>query len=145
MKYMNWGTGIFAFYSLFVVALLFQVWKSTQYDNSLVSKDYYAKDLTYQEHYEKLQNAKQLPRDVQVVNDEQGLHIIYPEGFQQISGEILFFSPIDSDKDFTVAVAPGPEGKQEVVLGAIRRGKWKVKIDWKGDGRAFFTEQSIVL
>ena len=51
----NWGTGIFIFYSLFVGALVFQLVKSFQYDNSLVVENYYEKDLNYQEQYNKIQ------------------------------------------------------------------------------------------
>jgi hypothetical protein len=44
MKF-NWGTGIAIFYIIFVVSLVFQVFKSRQYDHSLVVDNYYEEDI----------------------------------------------------------------------------------------------------
>ena len=52
---LHWGHGIAIFYSLFVAVLVFQVIRSTAYDNSLVSEAYYKDDINYQQHYDKLQ------------------------------------------------------------------------------------------
>ena len=46
---LNFGHGIFAFYVVFVAALGFQVYRSTQIDHSLVADDYYAEDLEFQQ------------------------------------------------------------------------------------------------
>ena len=68
----NWGTGIAIFFSVFVLSLVYQVYRSTQYDHSLVSDQYYADDLRYQEHYDKLANAQSLEKDLQIRQPKPG-------------------------------------------------------------------------
>ncbi|MEO0337686.1 MAG: FixH family protein [Bacteroidota bacterium] len=143
----NWGWGITIFYIIFVISLLFQLYKSTTYDNSLVEKDYYAKDLAYQEHYEKLVNAQSLSKDVQIMNlpQKEGVNIYFPEHLSGLEGEILFFSPQFSHLDFKVPVQVDVNNQQFIDASALQKGKWKVKVDWQAEGKAFFKEEIVVL
>ena len=59
MKF-NWGTGITIFFLSFVVFMLFMAYKCFQTDFDLVTEDYYAKELVYQETIKKLNNEKNL-------------------------------------------------------------------------------------
>jgi hypothetical protein len=146
MKF-NWGTGIALFYSVFVVALVFQVIKSTQYDHSLVSEKYYAKDLAYQEHYDKLVNSQQLEKDLQVIQNESktAVTLEFPEQLSKINGEIHFFCPSDSRQDFRLPVRPNANNQQVVSTQDLKPGLWRVKVDWKAEGKAYFKEEVIVL
>ncbi len=143
----NWGWGIAIFYVIFVISLLFQLYKSTTYDHSLVEKDYYAKDLAYQEHYEKLVNAQSLPKDVQIMNipQKEGVNIYFPAHLSELEGEILFFSPQFSHLDFKVAVKVDEHNQQFIDASQLQKGKWKVKVDWQAEGKAFFKEEIVVL
>lgn len=146
MKF-NWGTGIALFYSVFVLALVFQVFKSTQYDHSLVSDKYYAKDLAYQEHYEKLANSQQLEKDLEVIQNDSKtfVRLAFPEQLSRINGEIHFFCPSDSRQDFKVPVRPNADNQQIVSTQKLKTGLWRVKIDWKADGKSYFKEEVIVI
>ena len=52
----NWGTGLFIFFTFFVLTLAFVLYKSRQIDNALVFDDYYAEDIKYQQHFDKMQH-----------------------------------------------------------------------------------------
>ncbi len=146
MKF-NWGTGIAIFFSVFVLSLVYQVYRSTQYDHSLVSDQYYADDLRYQEHYDKLVNAQQLKEDLKIEATKASatLELRFPGGFQQLGGEIYFFCPSDKSSDFRIPVAPMGDGVQRIPTEQLRKGLWKVKVDWTADGKPYYKEQDIRL
>lgn len=146
MKF-NWGTGIALFYGTFVVVLVFAVIQSTKQDNSLVSDDYYADDLKYQEHYDKLVNAQSLEQDLTVKNNaNQGqVELQFPSTLGQVTGEVYFFCPSDSQQDFRVPVETDTAFLQVVSTQNLKQGLWKVKVDWKAQEKVFFKEQVITL
>ncbi|MCB0570212.1 MAG: FixH family protein [Phaeodactylibacter sp.] len=146
MKF-NWGTGIAVFFTLFVLALAFQVYKSTQFDHSLVSDHYYADDLAYQQHYEKLANAQQLGQNLKIWNklQKEEVELAFPEEVGEVSGEVYFFCPSDRNSDFRLAVQAGPGHVQRISTHGLRRGLWRVKVDWQSEGKAYYTEDSITL
>lgn len=145
MKF-NWGTGIALFYGTFMVVLLYFVIKSTTQDNSLVSDDYYADDLRYQEHYDKLTNAAGLEKDLSIRANtgQQQVEFQFPAGLGNIQGEIYFFCPSDSKSDFKVPVSPDAQLFQTVPSGNLKKGMWKIKVDWQAGGKPFFKEEVIV-
>ena len=145
MKF-NWGTGIALFYGTFVAVLLYFVLKSTGQDNSLVSEDYYAEDLQYQEHYEKLHNAASLEQDL-VIRENDGLGQVefsFPEKLGKAEGEILFFCPSDSHADFRVTIQADERAFQAISSRNLKKGFWKIKVDWQAGGRQYFKETGIV-
>lgn len=146
MKF-NWGTGIAVFYSLFVIALIAQVIKSTQYDNSLVSDHYYADDLAYQEHYNKLVNSQNLSQDLLInQNDAKtAVELLFPKEVGAVRGQILFFCPSDSRQDFRVPVQANTDHRQVVSTQGLKTGLWKIKVDWNAGEKAFYKEKVVVL
>ncbi len=146
MKF-NWGTGIALFYGTFVLVLVFVVIRSTKQDHSLVSDQYYADDLKYQEHYDKLVNAQTLEQDLEVKNNPnlRQVELLFPSGLGQVSGEVHFFCPSNSKLDFKVPVKTDSAFLQVVSTENMKQGLWKVKVDWKAQNKAFFKEQIITL
>ncbi|MCO6487012.1 MAG: FixH family protein [Phaeodactylibacter sp.] len=146
MKF-NWGTGIAVFYSFFVLVLVFAVYRSTQYDNSLVSDHYYADDLAYQQHYNKLVNAQQLEEDLKIWNkiQKREVELHFPAEFKEVAGEIYFFCPSDKQSDFRLPVQAGDDHVQRIPTEGLRPGRWKVKVNWKAGGKEFYKEESITI
>ncbi|HMQ48675.1 MAG TPA: FixH family protein [Saprospiraceae bacterium] len=146
MKF-NWGTGIALFFTVFVVSLVYQVYKSTQYDNSLVSDEYYADDLKYQEHYNKLLNTQSL-RENLAFNYEapaQAISLVFPSDAIPENGEILFFCPSDSKSDFSTSIQVNESHEQVISTQGMKSGLWKIKVDWQANGKSYFKETSLVL
>ena len=145
MKF-NWGFGIALFYIVFVGALVYQVYKSTTYDHSLVEKNYYAKDVAYQEHYVKLVNARSLEQDLKInkLVQKKEVSFIFPQDLGKPSGEIHFFCPSKSKLDFKVEINTDKNLKQFIATSDLEKGLWRVKVDWQADGKAFYKEEAIV-
>lgn len=147
MMKINWGTGIAIFFSLFVLTLVFQVIKSTQYDNSLVSDQYYADDINYQKHYNKLVNSQQLKEELKIAKTDKGdyVELVFPEELSQVEGNIHFFCPSDSKGDFKLPISVSEKGKQVVPVEGLKKGLWRVKIDFEAGGKAYYKEEPIIL
>lgn len=143
----NWGWGIAIFFSIFVVSLVYFVIKSTTYDNSLVEKDYYAKDIAYQEHYDKLKNSSALKKDLSITElpQKEAVRLQFPTDLGKPSGTIHFFNPAKSELDFTLDIAADTNQSQLIPIADLKKGLWKVKVDWQADGKAFYKEEAVVL
>ncbi len=144
---LNWGTGIAIFYSLFAATMVGMVVYSKNFDHSLVVKNYYEEDLKYQSHIDKVNNANQLATDLQIVEDkaESTVRFEFPTGISQVAGQIVFYKPDDESKDFSVKIKPDETGKMLVPTADLTTGRWTVKVDWQGDGKAFYKEETLVL
>lgn len=141
----NWGTGIALFYITFVGVLVFAVVKSTTYDNSLVSEHYYADDLAYQQHYNKLVNSQSLKHDLQIIKLNEVVTFQFPAEVSKAQGEIEFFCPFDHSQDFQVSINPDAQQQQRVDITKFKNGRWKIKVEWHADGKDYYKEEAIIL
>lgn len=142
----NWGTGIFLFYTLFAIVLFTAVYRSTFRNNSLVTEKYYAADLKYQEHYNKLVNSQALSESVEIEKNSGGLiEMNFPKNFHNISGEILLFHPVNSDFDLKIPIALNDQNQQIIPTESLMKTRWRVKVDWQADGKPYYTEKQIRL
>ena len=141
----SWGTGIFLFYSFFAVSLFYQVFKSTQYDHSLVVEDYYAKDLAYQSTYEKLQNSLQLstPLEFTYFEDLQLIELAFPKDLPNISGTILFYRASDRKEDLTIPFDVGMDNCLNIFVRTLKPGMWKIEVAWTSRS-VHYLDRSIV-
>lgn len=144
MKF-HWGHGIAIFYTSFALIMIFMVIKSTNYDRSLVYDDYYAKDLAYQEQYDKIANSKNLSQPLKIKEDMANarVELIFPEDIEDISGEVHFYRPSGQAVDFKLKIANLKDSKMAVSVKGKLAGAWTVKVDWSGDGTAFYDEKNI--
>lgn len=144
---LNWGTSIAIFYITFMVVMVSMVIKSTTYDNSLVVDDYYAKDLAYQGHFEKLENAQNLSEPVVIAyhKEQARVKIQFPKAFKQVTGTILLFRPSDQSKDVVVPIILDENRMVQINTTPLFEGLWKVKIDWKANGKEFYMEDTVTI
>jgi hypothetical protein len=144
---LNWGSGIAIVYGLFVIVMVAMVFYSKSFDNSLVVDNYYEKDLQYQQHINKLQNNQTLPIDLKILEDKQNklVNFQFPQGFENLGGEIQFYRADDKSKDFSLKVNTDARGVQAISYQSMLPGRWTVKVDWEGDGKSFYKEEVIIL
>jgi hypothetical protein len=142
---LNWGTSIAIVYGLFTITMVGFVIKSKSMDHSLVTEDYYAKDLAYQQQYDKLTNSQALANDLTIGKVGEGVQFVFPKETQQPNGEILFYRADDKSKDFSIKIAPDAQGQQLVPTDKLTPGRWTVKVDWQAGGKPFYKEQVVIL
>jgi len=134
----NWGQGIFIFYTVFAISMITMVIKSTGYDHSLVEENYYAKDLEYQSTYEKMKNSLSLPEPVDISYDYEKdfISINFPNGLEP-KGTVHLYRPNNKKLDLNFPVKVNSDGIMLISTKDIVTGVWKVKLDWTASGKEY--------
>jgi nitrogen fixation protein FixH len=142
----NFGTGIAVVYSIFALSMLTAAIRSTHYDVGLVKKDYYADDLNYQQHFNKIQNEKGSVERLKMALDTEGSLILqFPKTQTPPNGTITFFRPSKVDIDQTFDLKTNADNTMIIPTKTMMRGAWKIQIDWIANGTAFYREENITL
>jgi hypothetical protein len=141
----NWGTGIVISMVLFMIFILYFVYKSLtpEYTHELVSEDYYKDELHYQKEIDKLNNAVKLESKISLKNSEKGITIQFPDSlnYQDVKGNISFQRYSNSVLDFSRDIDL-TSNKIVIPDSLLVSGKWIIKIDWNYKGEEFLFKDS---
>jgi hypothetical protein len=115
-----------------------------KYDHDLVTEDYYAEELAYQEDIDKLKNSNELTENVSFKKSDEGLLISFPKNidFTKISGKVFLYRPSNKHLDFDTAISLS---KPYLLIPDKRLvdGRWNIKIDWQYKGKSYLLKESI--
>ncbi len=137
---LSWGTGIWAFYGLFVLMILVMVSMSVIQKIDLVTDNYYEEEISYQSKIDKISNAKALSTPLKWEVTESGVMIVYPAGFKSVSGEIRFSCPSDNRKDFKLTIQPDATGRQFISTQKVISGRYQIQVDWNAAGIGYWND-----
>lgn len=143
---MSWGYKILIFYSAFVACILFLVVKSVNEKTDLVTTDYYAQELKYQQRIDAVTRSSRLSAPVIAAMKKDRLEVIFPTDFmnKKITGNILLYYPADKQMDITADFTTDSL-KVNLPVPAGRTGNYEVKIKYKADEQDYFFEKKIFL
>ena len=143
----NWGTGIVIALALMMSGMLVLVYIATSQDYSLVEKDYYQKEIAYQQQIDKINNAAGLKEKISCTQKVNGLEICFPHFFDTdtLQGTIHLYSPLSSKNDRTVPIRLDGNLSQLVSIDNLPKGKYKVKVDWTARQTPYYEELEIFL
>jgi len=147
MKNMNWGHKIALVYSLFAAFMIGMLVLSTTYDHELVTEDYYARELAYQEKIDAGQNLAQADFDVEVKMIDGKLKVLFdrlPQS-KSVTGNVIFYKPDNEKMDETHPIQLEPNSSEMEISSAGKRGRYKVQVSFVLDGKSFYKEQELVL
>ena len=143
-KNISWPLGIGIIYGLFVVFLLIYLVYANFNSVDLVTKDYYAKDLKYQQQIDRQDRTSGLESGMtwQYSERSQIVQLQFPSNIDpaQISGKIIFFRPSDAQLDNSVTINPNVDCNQEINVGKLTQGMWRLKIFWKVGNTDYYNE-----
>jgi hypothetical protein len=145
---MNWGLRIILLYTAFVGGMLFLVYKCTQQNIDLVSTDYYAQELKFQDKIDRLNNSER--QDVKLVivytSEQSNIQITFPENCttKNTTGEIVLFRPDNSKLDFKIPIVIA-DGVQNIPTENLSKGLWRVKSSWSTNDTPFYQEEKIII
>ena len=143
MKRFTWGHGIAIFLILFVSILIFVLLKSMQMDHSLVANNYYERDLTFQDRFEKVKRQKSNDNLVFSYNKKRELLTLrFKEEELSLSGIATFYRPSDSTLDFQI---PIDKNEINIEVGQIMRGRWIVQVEWSENNVSYYMEKDIYI
>lgn len=142
---MNWGTRITILYLGFVTLILVLAFTCFGQKVELESKDYYAKELKFQDQLDATTNANSLPERIEHTITERSVEIEFPKEIltPDLKGSIIFFRPSDSSKDRMIPIAPNADGKQLLNDKSFIKGVYKMQISFSSNGKNYYQEDII--
>lgn len=145
MKNLNWGWRIVILYGGFVVFMLVMVYKTTTVKDALVSKDYYARELKFQEEIDKQNRANQLKEVLSWNVTGSRIELKFPEEVlsRNVNAEVLFYNASDDKRDFSLHCTPDTNGICELSSEKFQPGVYQMKIDWSANGISYYNEGTI--
>lgn len=144
---MSWGTRIVIAFILFfiLVAVVFTIASSQRVD--LVTEDYYAKEIQYQDQIDRMTRANDLSEQLAINYSGSSLVFSFPKIFTpaQIKGNIHFYRPSDAreDKQFPINLLESHDLKMN--SGDFSKGLWKIKVDWSVNDIEYFNEKILMI
>jgi hypothetical protein len=143
----HWGTGIVVALSLFILLILGFVFKMYFVEFHLVEEDYYPKELNYQQHIKKEQNAKALSAKVQLKQIDKTIEVQFPQIFddKKIEGTILFYYITNEKYDKNFTIQTDTSNTFYFPITQFVKGRYKVKIEYRVDTTSYYQEESIIL
>jgi len=143
---LNWGAGIAILYSGFVAMILVLVGMSASQKIDLVTDNYYAEELRFQDKINKTERAKALDDPLTWEVNAKGISIHYPKSFSEknLGGKINLYCPSDDSKDLLFQVN-STNNTQFIPSSKIPDGRYYLQIDWKNGEETYWNEDLIVI
>ncbi len=143
---MNWGNKILVVYTIFILGIALLVYKSTTQKFDMVTTDYYAKELKYQDKLDAIKRVNALATSIQIELKDQQLKVNFPAAFanKNINGNVLLYCPSDENKDFKQNFS-NSNAAVNISLPAGIKGAYEIQISWQTDGRDYYFEKTIFL
>lgn len=143
---MNWGNKILIVYLVFVAGIVFMVVKSSMLKTDLVTTDYYAKELKYQDKIDEMGRVSALSAPVRHEIKEGVLVIEFPGDFsgKELTGEAVLYCPADKSKDITVPFAL-TDTVLKIALPSYYTGLYRLQLSWKDGNTTYYFENKIFI
>jgi len=142
-----WPNAIIGGYIVFVAFALGFVFIAYTERVDLVSVDYYAEEIAYQEHLERVHrtNVNKLGKFWDIRKEESKYLICYGpfRKSMPVMGRIHLYRPSDSNLDRLVPIGLLGNGCQTLPHIDQNEGMWRIKIMWEAGGESYYSERKI--
>jgi nitrogen fixation protein FixH len=143
---MNWGTGIVISFVLFIAMIFLFIFLGGREPSDLVSEDYYAQELKYEERIQAARNTAPYKDSIEVNRTESLVMISFPAaalaGLEE--GTVEFFRPSEADDDVLFKLEPSDEGIMLVPRSELKPGRYEIKINWTCKGVVYYWEKGFI-
>jgi nitrogen fixation protein FixH len=143
---MNWGHKIIVVYVVFVAGMLFLAYKASTQNIELVTEDYYAKELVYQQKIDESKRTAALSAPVEIELINHAVTINFPKDFaaKKITGDATLYCPSDEKKDIHLPFMV-TDSAVSIVVPDNYHGLNYVKVNWAVEGVNYYYEQKIII
>jgi hypothetical protein len=144
---LNWGYRVAILYIGFAGLIVYFVTRSMNEKIDLVTTDYYAQELKYQDKIESTNRNNNLEQPLTIDLNETGILLKFPKEFEgkKITGSILLFRPSDNSRDRTITVNPNNGLEQIIPASDLMKGLYRVKVEYQSEGISYYSEKQIVV
>ncbi len=142
---MNWGKWIVVSFVLFAMFIGTLVTVCVRQDINLVSKNYYADELAYQQQIERINNTSRLEEKPDISISNGVIEIKFNQFNAMDKGEIKLFRPSDVRLDKQFALQVSEQTQQQFDVSTLPGGMYRVKMLWSMNGKEYYIEDMITL
>lgn len=145
MKF-NWGYKILLVYLVFVAGILYLVLQSSRQTVDLVTPDYYAQELKYQEKIDQRKRAEALSGPIRYQLAGQQLQVSFPRecSGKSIGGELLLYYPANSSKDVHAPINTS-NNTMTINLPKDSHGMHILQVSWTMEGVSYYFEENLFI
>ncbi|NTS41678.1 FixH family protein [Flavisolibacter sp. BT320] len=140
----SWGYKIFIGYSLFVIGMLFLVFKASNQSYDLVTENYYEAELKYQDVIDQKDRVANLSSPPKIQHTVNSVSVQLPGEFngKAVQGDVYLYRPSDAAKDIRQDFST-TDGFYKLQLEKELSGMYQVKLSWQTGGKTFYHESTI--
>jgi hypothetical protein len=144
----NWGTGlVLAMIGFISFILYFVITMSTdqKYSHDLVTEEYYAKEMVYQQEIDAETNTNNLNTKIGSKKVKEGWLVTFPDDLDpsKLIGTVFLYRPSNQQLDFDI---PMELSSADLLIPDNRLigGRWNITIDWTYDNTSYMYKEEIV-
>jgi hypothetical protein len=142
-----WPASIIAFFVIALCGLAAFIAFCVMHPTDLVTQDYYEQELRYQVQIDRTTRARAIDALASVTYDRPAkrITILLPlaENGVKISGNIHLYRPSEAALDRHVQLNLDTQGVQVLDASDLRRGLWKVKVQWKCGDEEYYLDRQL--
>lgn len=143
---MNWGKSMLFVYLAFVAGILFMVVKAFGHDFDLVTDDYYAEELVFQNRIDAEKNALPYVDSVAIEVTDARVQLKFPTTLLDMqNGKAYFYKASDAEQDLHLTIQPDAAGLVEFEKAQFVKGFYTLKLSWVKSGKEYFMQRNIYL
>ncbi len=143
----SWGVGIAITIIVFTLISISFIVFSFSHDVNLVTDDYYARELAYQEQIDKEKRTQELPEQLKITVDNNYIFLQFPKIFsgKNIEGTVHLYRPASRHNDALYSIAVNDSNLFVIPTDTLIEGMWRVKVDWEVDNASYYNEKIIMV
>jgi len=144
-----WPAGVIAAFVLFISGTIALVALACSHRNELVSADYYADEVKFQDQLDRVGRAQSQASRASIAYDAVGRRILISLPTEQreasTRGQVQLYRPSEAGLDYQVALELDNAGIQTLDAAALKPGLWKVKVAWTVRGQEYYLDERVVI
>ena len=142
-----WPYGIIAAFGLFLFGTTGLIVIAATHRDSLVSGDYYEREIQYQNHIDGAARARQVGATMNFYAATRSIAVSVPvaQAGQQFSGQVELYRPSAAGLDRQFKLQPDANGRQTLDVADLPAGPWEVRVAWNAGGQDYYLDQKIII
>lgn len=138
---LHWGHKLTFFAGIFMLFVVFMVYRISSQQIDLVDQHYYERGVKYQEELNKFDAAQKVHPVITYSGREQQLQLAVQTP-HAIKGRLYIYRPSDAALDGEAPFETNASGIASWSTAALTKGVWKATFEWTLDGTLMATEYS---
>jgi nitrogen fixation protein FixH len=142
---MNWGKGLALALIAFAGMMAWFAIQASKNPEALVTEDYYAAELRYQQRIEEQQRAQTLSAPVTLDLTRTSVQIALPQEMRgrAVSGTLTLRRPNDPRADRTIELPMNDSAAYTITELRLLPGRYDALVEWRADNITYYMEEKV--